>query len=676
MFFPKAMTEIELIVPAKDLLAVTKVLSTYGVFHQTDSNYPGVASGSANTWQENAASYAALERRIQITMQALSIEEGQPPASDFDAMVDVEKIRPTLELIESEVKKASDQLSNEKKRLEQLESVLRQLEPVADVDLDVSALRNSHYVHSTLGLIPAANVDRLQTSLARVPHVFLTLRSDSEKPVVWLVGSQSNSDVLDRAARSAYLNPLVLPDEYQGTPAKIIESLHQSIEEAQRNIANAKESLAKLAETHKKDLLNLLWQLHTSRVLSDAIVRYGQLKHTYVVTGWVPVDDLDGLTTRLRTASKEILIEDLPTTRYGENLNVPVALSTNKFLRPFQMLVNTYARPRYGELDPTLLMAVTFPLLYGVMFGDLGQGLVLIVLGLLIHNRLLKVLEDILGKGIQGLGLLISYCGASAAVFGFLYGSIFGFEGQSIDTYLHFHFEPLWMSPIQNILGILSLAIDVGIVLLLFAFLLGIFNNIRSKDWAHLIFGHTGLVALVFYICFLSFLGSFLGNTAIAPRIAVAVSKIPLPLFPTGLIIFGLLMMFSGFFRNLVEGHRPLIEGKGIGGLVMFIIQSFMDLFVIFIDMVSNTLSFIRVGAFAVAHGGLSIAIFSLAGSEPNLKFWIVILIGNIIIVVLEGLIVGIQTMRLHYYELFGKFFTGGGMRFEPLKVTPSNEEG
>ncbi len=241
MFFPKAMTELELIVPARDLLAVTKVLSSYGVFHQTDSNYPGVASGSANTWQENAASYAALERRIQITMQALSIDEGQPPASEFDAMVDVEKIRPALELIEADVKSVSEQLSGEKKRLEQLESVLRQLEPVAEVNLDISALRNSQYVHSTLGLIPAANVDRLQTSLARVPHVFLnSFDLTLEKPVVWLVGAKSNSDVLDRASRSAYLNPLALPEEYQGTPAKIIQSLRQSIEEARRTIADAK----------------------------------------------------------------------------------------------------------------------------------------------------------------------------------------------------------------------------------------------------------------------------------------------------------------------------------------------------------------------------------------------------------------------------------------------------
>ena len=668
MFFPKAMTEIELIVPAKDLLAVTKVLGSYGVFHQTDSNYPGVASGSSSTWQETAALYAAFERRIQVAMQGLSIDEGQPPASEFEAMVDIEKIRPMLESIEGDIKKVGDQLSGEKKRLEQLESALRQLEPVAEVDLDVRTFRNSRYVHSTLGLIPAANVDRLKTSLAHIPYVFLTLRPDSEKPVVWLVGTQSNSDILDRATRSAYLNPLVLPEEYQGTPEKIIQSLHQAVEEAKHNIADAKASLVKLAETHQQQLRELLWQVHTSRVLADAIVRYGQLRYTYVATGWVPAEDLEGLTARLRTASKEILIEALPTSRQGENLQVPVALSTNRFLRPFQMLVNTYARPRYGELDPTILMAFTFPLLYGAMFGDLGQGLVLLVLGLLIHFK-------IFAKGMQSLGLLIVYCGASAAVFGSLYGSIFGFEGQSIDRYLHFHFEPVWMSPIENILSILSIAIDAGIVLLLCAFLLAIFNNIRSKEWAHLIFGHTGLVALAFYISFLALLGKFLSNTALAPRIAVGISELPLP-FNSIALVFGLLVMFSGLFSNLVEGHRPLIEGKGLGGFLMFFVQSFMDIFETAISMLSNTLSFVRVGAFAVAHAGLSLAIFSLAGDEPNLKFWIVVLIGNIIIIGLEGLIVGIQTMRLHYYELFGKFFTGGGMPFEPLRVNPSNEEG
>src|SRR5512144_1494373 len=119
MLFPREMSEIELIVPSKDLLAVTQALSGYGVFHQTDSNYPGVASGSANTWQETAAQYAALERRIQTVMQALDIDEGQPPVSDGqrEPMAELDRIRPLVEQIEEDVRSTNDELSEQRKRL-------------------------------------------------------------------------------------------------------------------------------------------------------------------------------------------------------------------------------------------------------------------------------------------------------------------------------------------------------------------------------------------------------------------------------------------------------------------------------------------------------------------------------------------------------------------------------
>ncbi|MEW6402240.1 MAG: V-type ATPase 116kDa subunit family protein [Chloroflexota bacterium] len=668
MFFPKAMTEIELIVPARDLLAVTQVLSSYGVFHQTDSTLPsGVGSGAANTWQDTAAQYAALERRIQAIAQTLSAEEGDPPSTDHGGMIEVEKLRATVEQIEGEVRQTSDQLTAEKKRLEQFETVLHQLEPVADIDLDIAALRNPRYTHAVLGLIPTANIDRLQTSLARVPNVFLTLRSDTQKPVVWLAGPRSSADVLDRAARSAYLDPLTLPEGYDGTPGKIIESLRRSIEATRRKIDELQDKLARYAREHSNQLRELLWQAHTSRVLSDAIVRYGQLKHTYVVTGWVPVADMESLTSRLKNASREILIETLPTSRHGHNQNVPVALLNNKYLRPFQMLVNTYARPAYGELDPTVLFAFTFPFLYGAMFGDLGQGLVLFVLGLLIHNKIIM-------KGMSSLGLLIAYCGASAAVFGALYGSVFGFEGEHFEHTFGFPFHPIWLSPIDksNILQVLVLAIDVGIVMLLAGFLLGIFNHLQSRHWSHFWFGHNGILGLLFYLAFLGMLGSF--DVPIIPRIAAGLGALPIP-WPILLAGFALGIMFSEVLINLVEGHRPLIEGHGVGGVVMYFVQAFMNVFETFISQLSNTLSYVRVGAFAVAHGGLSLAIFNLAGEELDLGFWITVIIGNIFIIGFEGLIVGIQTMRLHYYEFLGKFFTGGGMRFEPLKITPAKDE-
>ena len=388
----------------------------------------------------------------------------------------------------------------------------------------------------------------------------------------------------------------------------------------------------------------------------------------------VPTAELEELTSRLKEASREVLIETTRTSRSGHHTNIPVALAQNKWLKPFQMLVGQYGHPSYGELDPTLLMAITFPLLYGAMFGDLGQGLILFLLGLLAHY---KIILKNAGQGTQTLGLLIAYCGASAAVFGYLYGSIFGFEGHLVEEYLHFHFAPTWIAPMENILSVLSIAIDVGIVILMFSFILSMINNIRERDWAHLLFGHSGIAAFIFYLCFVALaFGGFLGTTALAPKLAVAMYSFPLP-FTTLLIVSGVFVMFGGFFRNMVEGHT-LIEGKGIGGFAMFLVQSVMDLVESLISMLSNTLSFIRVGAFAVAHGGLSLAIFSIAtlgGEKPTIGFWITILIGNVLILILEGLIVGIQTMRLHYYEILGKFFHGGGMQFEPLKLNPSKED-
>jgi V/A-type H+/Na+-transporting ATPase subunit I len=278
---------------------------------------------------------------------------------------------------------------------------------------------------------------------------------------------------------------------------------------------------------------------------------------------------------------------------------------------------------------------------------------------------------------MQSLGLLISYCGALAAFFGVLYGSFFGFEGEHFAHTFGFEFHPIWTSPIVNTLPVLGVAIDVGIVLLIVGYLLAMFNQFRSREWAHLVFGHTGILGFLLYLSFLGLLGYAVQSLKlpIVPRIAVAIYNLHLPWWPLALI-FGLGVMFSEVFINLMEGHRPVIEAHGIGGFVMYFFQSFMNLFETLISQLSNTLSFVRVGAFAVAHGGVSMAIFALAGEDPGFKYWLTIILGNLFIIGFEGLIVGIQTMRLNYYEFLGKFFTGGGMRFDPLTITPAKEEG
>lgn len=388
MFYPQAMTEVELIVPERDLLAVTKAISGHGIFQQSDGSQlnSGKETGP-NTWQEKASAFSALERRIQSVMQILGVDEGLPPRGDMDTDVNPDAIRPEVDGIEQEVRRVSDGIANDNKQVEGLEATLRQLEPVADLDVDISSLRDTRYVYSVLGSMPTANVDRLQTSLQRIPFIFLTLRQDSQNSAVYLAGTRENSDILERAARSAYLNPLVLPTHYQGTPTEIMRKIRSDIADCQKSISDAWKTLSDLREKYQKRLPELLWQVRGDRMLSDAIVHAGKLRYTYVVVGWLPAERQELFTSRVKKASPETLIEVYPINRSTPPSDVPVHLSHNPLLRPFESLVTTFARPKYNEIDPTWLIAITFPLLYGAMFGDLGQGLVLARLGALINSK-------------------------------------------------------------------------------------------------------------------------------------------------------------------------------------------------------------------------------------------------------------------------------------------------
>jgi V/A-type H+-transporting ATPase subunit I len=649
------MTELELIIPEKDLLPVTKVLAGRGVFHQVDASYlsSDEASKSLGTWKEQAAAYSALERQILLTMQALAVDEGPPLSIEEETMVDLGTVRPLVDQIERDVKNSNDQLIENQNKLENLRSHILQLEPIAEVDLDISLLRNQQYIYSTLGTMPAVNLERLETSLARIPYVLMTLRKEREDAVVWLTGARFNADILDRAARSAYLNPLELSDTHEGTPSEIIKSLRQEIENTQKEIENQKSAIVRLHDAYEKQLQTLLWQVRASKLLADAMARFGKLNYTYLIVGWVPTSKLEALTQQLKQISKNIVIEATPSLQRGSMTHsVPVALENTGMFGAFQTLVTTYARPRYEEIDPTVLMTITFPLLFGAMFGDVGHGLLLVLLGWLLSSKRVEAL-----KGMSALGSIVLACGAVAMIFGFLYGSLFGSEAFFHDL---FGFGALWIEPLHEINQILAVSIGAGVVILSLGFLLNIYNAWRAREWGRLLFDHHGVAGLLLYW---SLLG--IGASALLPAFPV-----PTLVFVILAIVAALMVMFSEVFKHLLEGHRPLVED----GIFTYLIQAGVELFETLISSLSNSVSYVRVGAFAVAHGGLSSVIFILAelmgggeGIFSVIVYWLIVVVGNLFIVGFEGLIVGIQTMRLEYYEFFSKFFEGGGMSYEPL---------
>ncbi len=259
MFYPQEMTEVELVVPEKHILHVISFLAKYGVFHQTDTSYLSSDAGldSARDWRSKSSTYASLEHRLLAAMKILEIDEGDPPTEELSALTDVDAVSPTATSLEQEVQAVIEELTSEQKEMERLLQLMHQLQPIEKIGISLDSLYNLRYLFGMIGIMPADNVERLKTSLVRIPFVLLTLEQNQEQAVVLLCGPRQNADILERAARSAYLNPLNLPEEYHGTPHEILEEMQIKVDRLKEQIEDQKATLAELRQTRKDQFQNL-----------------------------------------------------------------------------------------------------------------------------------------------------------------------------------------------------------------------------------------------------------------------------------------------------------------------------------------------------------------------------------------------------------------------------------
>ena len=586
-----------------------------------------------------------MERRILIVMEELHIEEGPPP-TETPHIIEPRVAERDIERLEHEAETPVHELEAARRRLAQLQKYVGQLEPIAGLDVDLGALRDLRYTFVLLGSMPAVNIERLEHSLEHTPFVLVTLRRENHLATVMLFGLQQDAAILNRAARSAYLNPLITPEDYRGTPAEAIAALRAGIERAREHIIEHETAIAHLHEARVRHLRHLLWRVRASCALAHTITGYERVQHTYLVTGWVPTARHAELEQAVAKVSGKVAVETVMP-RPEDAGHIPAALHNPPLVRAFQGLVTTYGQPAYGELDPSPVLALTFPLVFGLMFGDVGHGLLLLLVGLLLASRTIPKL-----RGMSAAGIVIALCGVAAMFFGVLYGSFFGFEDV---------FPALWFRPLEEITDILLFAVGVGVALLSLGMLANSINAALARRWGRVIFNRNGLTGLIFYWSLLA--------------MAVRVFGVALPLSGNVLTLVAFLsgigMTFAEFFERLIDGHRPLFE-EGVG---LYIVLALFELFETLIGLLSNTLSYVRMGAFAVAHGALSMVVFiiaDIAGARSSLGYWIVVILGNLFVIGFEGMIVGIQTLRLEYYELFSKFFSGGGVAYQPLSLIPS----
>ncbi|OPL13811.1 MAG: hypothetical protein AVO39_09935 [delta proteobacterium MLS_D] len=367
------------------------------------------------------------------------------------------------------------------------------------------------------------------------------------------------------------------------------------------------------------------------------------------ITGWIDIYDLERLEAVLRQICGNRFILSVAEERDPE---APVRLRNSRLLRPFELLVKTMGVPGNDEIDPTPLSAVTFVVMFALMFGDLGQGLVLALAGVILQWQARKKgnVEGTLGQA----GAILIICGTAAAFCGLLYGSVFSYE----------HLLPaLWFHPVDNIMSLFAVTILLGAGIIVIGLVLNIINCFMNSRYAEALFDKRGVAVLVPYAAIILLSVRYAG-TGEAPR-----------MWETGLFIILPLALF--FFRGFIG---PLLfGGAGPHSVSEYVIESVVEILEIAMGMLANTISFIRVGAFALSHAGLSIVTYTLAGMiDPSLRSVgavAVIVIGNIFIIGFEGLICGIQSLRLEYYEFFSKFFRGDGTVFTPFTLNVKASE-
>ncbi|HAU86714.1 MAG TPA: ATPase [Lachnospiraceae bacterium] len=544
---------------------------------------------------------------------------------------------------------AVEDLSSDRKKLtdekEALSKALATIEPFRMLDYDLKKILNFKFLKFRFGKISHEYYTKFSN------YVYETLNTvfiecDRDEHYVWGVYfvPASSSAQVDAVFTSLHFDRIYMPAEYEGTP----EEIYQSLLTKQKELRVARR---KLTETIQARLLEVAPELTLAhqklkefsnnfeiRKLAACTKETNQGIVFYILCGWMTKKDAKKFLKEIDADPNVYCIcEDEHESACSKP---PTKLKNPKIFKPFELFIQMYGLPAYNEMDPTIFVALTYTLIFGIMFGDVGQGALLMIGGFLLYK--FKKMN---------LAAIISVAGIWSTIFGFLYGSIFGFEEV---------LEAVWRRPMDDIMTTLIMAICFGIFLILVAMILNIINGIRAKNIEKIFFDASGVAGFVCY-------GSVVGCVALyffgypVPGTIVLAILVGLPL---------LCIFLKEPLSNWIEKRKDIFPE---GSKAMFFVENLVELFDVVLSYATNTISFVRVGAFALSHAGMMGVVLSLAHVESGSPNILVIILGNLVVMVLEGLVVGIQVLRLEYYEMFSRFYRGTGKAFKPFKSKETN---
>jgi V/A-type H+-transporting ATPase subunit I len=651
------MVHLNVQVPSRDGPAVTRRIAAEGLLHLVDIGHGAAPAGAGPATRELLARARDLARSIRHVAASLDLPlgdiAGAVSGSEIaDYAVECERIEQELRPVRESVEGILARLSEAREQGEHARTTLAHVTRLASADVDRTRLSRLQFAQVRLGYGAAPDLDALAELLT--PHAFAIVPLDADpRALTAVVVPASATERLDTALRVSAFEPLTAgaSDDRQALAGRIAES--------ERAEQTAGAELSELKATTAGVLQSLAHRADTAVVLLQAQTFFAAAGRFLVIVGWIPEERAADLTTAIVAASGGRAVvtvekpEDLPAAS-ASTLRAPILYRNPLLLRPFEQLIDLYGVPSYTEIQPTAFFAVSFLLMFGLMFGDLGHGLVLVLAGYCLFRWVPRFLD---------YGILLMEAGAAASVFGVLYGSLFGVESL---------LPTLWLRPIHDLTRFIRVAVMFGVGLVTGGLVLNVVNTWRAGERADALVSARGLFGAFAYWSALALLArTLLPGTMHVPGAAVVT------LFA---IALGLIVARPLIVRALGRG-RPAAAHPGTTPWWLSALEGSVELVDTLFSYFANTISFVRVAAFAAVHAGVFIAVFALADTLAAYRFGgplsiAVLVAGNAVIILLEGLTVTVQVLRLEYYEFFGKFFRGGGEPYRPLMLRSSGTQG
>ena len=508
------------------------------------------------------------------------------------------------------------------------------------------------HIEVRVGKLPVDNQEKLEYH-KNLDFFFVPF--DKDKNYCWgmYFCPQNVKNEVDNLFQSLYFERIYIPDFVKGNTQQAYERLNAEIDENTIIAEQAENDIKALIKNNEKTIQTVYSKLKYKNDVFELRRNVGELNGKFYIKGFVPKKNEEKF-KKLFDDINSVSVVFMPPDA-DPCCTPPTILKNSWFTKPFGMLVEMYGLPNYGGFNPTTFVAITYALLFGIMFGDLGQGFVVFLAGFFISKKISKQ-----------AGGIFTRVGISSMIFGTLYGSVFGFEEvlDPVFEKLGIGFLPLKVFKQTNF--ILITAVAIGVALIIISMLINIYIGFKEKDYEKAVFGCNGIAGLVFYSSImLGVAGSMLFDL-----------KIMSPLFVILLIVIPGICIFCRVPFSIALKYKEWRlsedeEDMTIGG---FIVENFFEMFEFVLSYVSNTMSFLRVGGFVLSHAGMMLVVLTLMDSFGVVGQPLVAVLGNAFVMVMEGMIVAIQIIRLEFYEIFSRFYDGDGKPFEPVKIKFSSE--